>query len=431
MGAMIDAPAHELAESLHRGDVTAVEVVTAHLARIEAVNPTLHAIVQRSDSALNDAAAADARRRRGDPLGPLHGVPFTVKDWIETAGLVCAAGFEARRAFVPQRDATVVARLRAAGAILLGKSKPGSMTDIHPAPRNPYDISRTPGASSSGGAAVVAACGSPFDIGSDSGGSIRWPAHCCGVAGFKPTSGSVPSTGHFPRVIAMTDPRTTIGPLARSVDDLALIWRVIAGVDWRDASVVPVPTGDHTRVDVAALRVVELEPLPDAPLEPAIAATMNDVARALGGTARRAPARIDEALAITKDYWSRPESTSLESWRPSRRSTLDADAVERHLFEWDRLRRAFARFMEDVDLIVAPVATSGAPAREQAVPEDFVYTLPWSLVGYPCVVVRAGMSTEGLPIGVQLIARPWQDHVALAAARFIEKEFGGWRAPPL
>jgi amidase len=432
---LLACPAHDLAARIRAGEVSATEVVEVHLRRIDAVNGTLHAVVALSPTALADAQSADARRARGDALGPLHGVPFTVKDWIETAGLPCPAGREARRERVPREDATAVARLRAAGAILLGKTKPGSTPDTHPAPRNPYDTTRAPGASSSGEAAIIAAGGSPCGLGSDSGGSIRWPAHCCGIAGMKPSNGLVPLTGHFPRIIATTDPRTVIGPMARDVDDLALVTSLIAGVDWRDASVVPMPLCDHRAVDLDALRVVRLLDIADAVPTAATTAAIDEAARALANAGAEvrygAPPRLDESLAITRAYWARPESISLESWRPPRPSTLSADEVERSLFEWDRLRRAFVQFMENVDLIVSPVATDVAPARETAQPEDYVYTLPWSLVGYPAVVVRAGTSPEGLPIGVQLIARPWHDHVALAAARHLQRALGGWTPPPL
>lgn len=435
MNELLACPAHDLAARIRAGEVCATEVVEAHLRRIDTVNPALHAVVALSPTALAEAQSADARRARGDVLGPLHGVPFTVKDWIETAGLPCLAGLEARRDRVPHADATAVARLRAAGAILLGKTKPGSTPDTHPAPRNPYDTTRTPGASSSGEAAIIAAGGSPCGLGSDSGGSIRWPAHCCGIAGMKPSNGLVPLTGHFPRIIATTDPRTVVGPMARDVDDLALVTSLIAGVDWRDASVVPMPLGDHRAVDLRELRVVRLLDIADAVPNAAIASVVDEAARALADAGARvrddAPPRLDEALAITRAYWARPESMSLENWRPPRPSRLSADEVERSLFEWDRLRRAFVRFMEDVDLIVAPVATDVAPARETAQPEDYVYTLPWSLVGYPAVVVRAGTSPDGMPIGVQVIARPWHDHVALAAARHLQRALGRFDPPPL
>src|SRR5262245_37349694 len=258
---LIDASAVTLAKAIRTKKVSSVEVVEMHLRRIEAVNPKLNAVVQFSQAAQAEARAADEALARGEADGALHGVPFTVKDWIETAGLVCAAGVEERREHIPKHDATVVARMRAAGAILLGKTKPGSTVDVYPVPHNPYDLTRTPGGSSSGEAAIIAAGGSPLGLGSDSGGSIRWPAHCCGVAGLKPTNGLVPSTGHVPRISALADPRTTIGPIARSVEDLALALSLIAGVDWRDAGVVPMPLGDASAVDIRSLRVAHFTAL--------------------------------------------------------------------------------------------------------------------------------------------------------------------------
>ena len=424
-----------LAAAIRRREVSSTDVVRAHLERIAAVNPRLDAVVQISPGALDDAGSADAALARGDALGPLHGVPYTVKDWIETAGLVCAAGREARRAFVPRRDATVVARLRAAGAILLGKTKPGATADVHPVAKNPYDVARSPGASSGGEAAIVAACGSPLGIGSDSGGSIRWPAHCCGVAGLKPTNGLVPNTGHVPPIAALADPRTAIGALARCVDDLALALPIVAGVDWRDAGVVPMPLGDSTRVDVGALRVAHFDAFAGASPTDAVVTTVANAVAALadvGAPARAAtPPRIDESLAITRAYWARPESISWKTWQPWGASRLSADAVERSLFEWDRLRRAFLEFMEDVDVLVCPAAGAAAPRLGEYSDADFIYTLPFSLTGYPCVVVCAGSTADGLPLGVQIVARPWCDHVALAAARVVERALGGWRRPPI
>jgi amidase len=143
------------------------------------------------------------------------------------------------------------------------------------------------------------------------------------------------------------------------------------------------------------------------------------------------PPRIDESLAITRAYWARPESISWKTWRPDKPSALGADDVERSLFEWDRLRCAFLGYMQAFDVIVCPAAPCAAPAVGKYGNDDYIYTLPFSLTGYPCVVVRAGTSGDGLPIGVQIVARPWCDHVALACARLIERELGGWRAPAL
>jgi amidase len=251
------------------------------------------------------------------------------------------------------------------------------------------------------------------------------------VAALKPTSGRVPNTGHVPCISALADPRTAIGPLARCVDDLAITLPIVAGVDWCDAGVVPMPLGDPDAVDVTSLRIAHFDRFDGAQPTPEIGAAVEAAVAALALAGARVtagvPPRIDEALAITREYWARPESMSWKTWRPWGASTLSADEVERSLFEWDRLRRAFLGFMADVDLVVCPVAPDDAPARAESVAEDYVYTLPFSLTGQPCVVVRAATSAGGMPLGVQLVARNWCDHVALAAGRVVERALGGWQ----
>jgi amidase len=433
---LTELPALALVRAIRAKELSSVEVVAAHLQRIEAVNPRLNAVVQLSQTALSEARAADAAVARGEALGVLHGVPFTVKDWIETAGIVCAAGVEMRREYVPKHDAPVVARMRAAGAVLLGKTKPGATDDVYPAAHNPYDVTRTPGGSSAGEAVIIAACGSPIGLGSDSGGSIRQPAHYCGIAGLKPTSGRVPNTGHFPPITALADPRTVIGPMARSVDDLAAVLSIIAGADAHDASVVPMPIAGVDGVDVGALRVARFDAFDGATCSSdvvhALSAAVAVLSQAHASVRTAVPPRIEESMAITRAYWARPESMSTKAWRPWGKSTLNADDVERSLFEWDRLRRAFLGFMSEFDLIVCPVAATATPPTGAANrPEDYVYMLPFSLVGYPVAVVRAGTSSDGMPIGVQVVARPWCEHVALAAARTIERALGGWKRTPI
>ena len=196
-------PLRALAASLRRGDVSSETVVGAFLDRIAEVNPKLNAVVQlRAEAALEEARAAD--RVPAGERGPLHGVPMTIKDSLDTAGLVTTGGTKGRASFVPSADATVVRRLRAAGAIILGKTNTPDLTLsyetsnlVYGRTNNPFDASRTSGGSSGGAAAIVAAGGSPMEIGSDTGGSIRLPAHCCGIAGIKPTAGRVPRTGHI------------------------------------------------------------------------------------------------------------------------------------------------------------------------------------------------------------------------------------------
>ena len=385
--------------------MSSVEVVEAHLARIEAVNGDIHAVIQLAPDALDRARAADEALARGRTLGPLHGVPFTAKDWLETEGLVCAAGFPERASYVPKRDAVVVARMREAGAILLGKTNVTDGAPVYPRPNNPRDLSRTPGSSSSGEAAILAAGGSPVGLGSDSGGSIRWPAHCCGVAALKPTTGLVPNTGHFPRIGHMSDPRTTIGPLARSARDLGTVLRVIAGADPGDPGSVPVAVDDPEAVALRGLRVAWFTALPGAEPTRETVATVEEAARVLAGqgclVTPATPPRLEESLPITEAYWARVQSTSFSRWAPPGPSRLTADEIEQSRFEWERFTRSMARFMQDYDAVLSPTASGPAPAHGTWGREQYLYTLPCSLTRQPAAVVPFSTSREGLPIAIQ------------------------------
>lgn len=427
--------AGELAQRIRQGEVTATAVVEAHLARIAAVNPRLNAVVQLTAAqALAEAQAADRALSRGERHGPLHGVPFTVKDWIETAGVVCAAGNEKYRDYVPAQDATVVARMRQAGAIMLGKTNVTVENPVYGRTNNPYAPTHSPSGSSSGEAALIAAGGSPLGLGSDSGGSIRTPAHACGIAGLKPTTGRVPLTGHFPRISVMNDPRTVIGPLARTVADLALALTVIQGVDGVDASVVPMPLADWRTVELRPLRVAFYTSHADARPDPVCAQAARAAAQALAGEVsvveERLPPHVDETYAITRDYWRRPESESWAEWQPDGEFVLSSEAIERHLFQWDRFRRGLIGFMQEFDVIVTPVIERPAQPHGQS-EGGIAYTLTYSLTGYPAVVIRTGTTADGLPVGVQIVARPWRDEIALAVAAYLENRFGGWQPPPL
>jgi amidase len=426
--------AASLAREIREGVLSSEEVVEAHLRRIEEINPRINAVVQLAETARAEARGADEARARGESRGPLHGVPFTAKDWLDTKGIVSAADYAGQADSVPHRDASVIARLRAAGAILLGKTNTLEENAVYGPTRNPYDLERSPGASSSGEAALIAACGSPVGLGSDSGGSIRYPAHCCGVAGLKPTNGLVPNTGHFPAINAMNDPRTQIGPLARSVEDLGLILPIIAGADWRDPGVIPMPIGDFRKVDVSSLRVShyteQADAVPTAETVAAVESAANALANAGALVEAARPPAIDDAFGITLDYWRRTRSLSWSEWRPTSTTTLSGDDVDRSLFRWDVLRGRMLEFMESRDVLVAPVCAHPAPAPPSGV-HVYLYTLPYSLTGWPCVVVRAGSDPSGLPIGVQVVARPWRDDVVLAAALVIEQSLGGWQPTAL
>ncbi len=420
---IIGAPAVWLARAIRAKKVSSLEVVRAHLEHIHTVNPRLNAVVfATAESALKQARSADRRNTRKNQLGPLHGVPFTAKDIFDTAGLPTTAGLRMLRSNIPDHDATVVARMREAGAILIGKTNcpPGgtggdSWNPLHGGTRNPYDVSRSPGASSSGEAAIIAAGGSPLGIGSDSGGSIRMPAHYCGVAALKPTSGLVPSTGGYGLVGGLTDPRSQVGPMARFVSDLIAALPIMAGPDGVDSGVVPVPLAKRT-AQLKGLRVAWYADDGLAKPTNAVAATVRAASRALAEAGcivtEERPPGLQEAHQVTLGYWG------------DRRMSH-----ERLYKRWDGFRTTMLQFMARFDIVVTPVAPDVAPLyRAKTVPAHvFSYTIPFSLSGNPCVVVRAGSSPEGLPIGVQVVARNWHDDVAMRAARRIEQALGGWR----
>ena len=248
--------AKSLARAIREKSVSAREVVEAHLRRIEEVNPVLNAVVQlAAERAESEARELDDALARGELRGPLHGVPITIKDSFDTEGIISTGGTLGRAAFVPERDATPVARLRAAGAVLLGKTNTPELTMaaetdnlVYGRTNNPFDVSRTPGGSSGGAAAIISAGGSPLDLGTDTGGSIRFPSHYCGIAGLKPTTGRVPRTGHIIGYdMGAAQSLTVVGPMARYVEDLELAFPIIAGPDYRDPHMVPMPIGDPGR----------------------------------------------------------------------------------------------------------------------------------------------------------------------------------------
>jgi amidase len=425
-----------LSDLVRRRAASAVELVEAHVRRIEDVNGSLTAVVQLdAERAIQRAGAADAALGRGEPCGTLHGVPFTVKDNIEAAGIEMAIGAPERIGAVPSGDATVVARMRAAGAILLGKTNcppygGGIETDnaVYGRTSNPYDLARTPGGSSGGEAAIVAAGGSPCGLGTDSGASVRVPAHFCGLAAIKPTAGRVPVTGvidDLGQIGALADPRTQVGVLARSVADVALVLGVVAGPDGRDGGAPPVALGDAADVDVRELRVaVQADNGLDAPTADT-SATIELAAAALRG----AGAAVHDVRHPGGGH-----ELTLDVWR-SYGGEMRADEVYGVLRRWDAFRTEMLAFMERHDLILCPVFPRPAPLHGTTVAPGQVdptsHTTPHSLTGWPAAIVRCGTSAEGLPIGVQLVAPPWREDVALAAALVLERELGGWRAPPL
>jgi amidase len=430
---LLFASAGDQARAVASGAVGAEELLDAQLARLRAVDRVVRAVVHLDEAGARAAArAADAPRRAGEPLGPLHGVPVTVKDWIDVAGMPCTGGAAAHRSRVPERDATAVARLRAAGVVVMGKTNVGERSEAFGPTFNPHDPTRTPTGSSSGAAALVAAGGCALGLGSDSGGSLRQPAHACGVATIRPSSGRVPLSGHFPVIVPLLDPRTVIGPLARRVADLALALRVLEGPDGVDASAAPMPWRDPDDVAVDGLRIAWWIDQPDCAPTPETAATITRAVRWLeeaGATVvEDRPAGLDAVLPLTRTYWSLAESDDVDEWVPTASSALGADDVQRFRFEWDRFRRGLTAFLAAYDAVVLPAAERPA-VRHGADAGSIAPTLTFSLGGQPAVVVPCGRDPDGLPIGVQVVARVGADAVALAVAGALERAGGGWWRP--
>ncbi len=464
MEQLISASAKTLARAIRTKEVSSEEVVKAYLKRIEAVNTQLNAVVQLSaDSALEQARTADAALAQGDVKGPLHGVPMTIKDNLDTAGVISSGGTQGRANYVPQQDATVVARLRAAGAILLGKTNTPELTlayetdnSVYGRTNNPYDLSRTCGGSSGGAAAILAAGGSPFDIGSDTGGSLRVPSHYCGTTAIRPTSGRVSRAGHILPPLGALESLTTIGPMARYVEDLTFILPIIAGADWQDPAIVPVPLGDPAAVDLKVLRAAIFTDNGIIPATVDTAQTVNDAAKTLSNAGisvtETRPEGIEQALDIFLGLLGADGgaavSTLMQMYGTTEPSpfivhlgrlladfAVDTAKFDALITQWGMFKIGMSAFIQQYDVIVCPVTASpavphGATFNEDVLP-GFSYTAAYNLTGWPAAVVRCGTTTEGLPIGVQIVAAPWREDIALAVAQHLEAVSGGWQQPLL
>ena len=460
-----DLTASRMAAALRARELSAVELLQTLLARIARVNPALNAIVTLDiERAMQRAREADEALAGGRSWGPLHGVPFTLKDCFETAGVRTTAGHPPLAAYVPDVDSTVAVRLKAAGAILLGKSNvpPLAMSaqtsnEIFGRTSNPWDVSRTSGGSSGGAAAAVAAGLVPFDIGSDMSGSIRIPAHFCGVYGFKPTSNRVPGTGHIPPPPGM--PRLdrqmcSYGPLARSVEDLVLLTSVLVGPDGEDTEVPPVPWRDVPARRAEELRFIWRSRWPGVPTARAVSDAVEHTARALSDAGAQVlegdPGFTrDELMAVWSDYFPIVSAAMMECVGMALPVKAAGGAVA-GLAGWikvqerrDPLVRAIDRTLtQRFDAFLCPAAISGAfhhspprspfPIDGDMVDSRFVdhYLFPFNMLGNPCVVLPAGVTQDGLPVGVQLVAARYRDEELLAVSQAVVEVLGGLRHPP-
>lgn len=441
---------------IREGEISSSDLVEAHLRRIEEVNPALNAVVEvLREPALRAARESDQRRAAGTLLSPIDGVPFSIKDSIEVAGTVCTAGTLGRRdAPASTEDATLVARLRAAGAIPMARTNLPDLlfafeSDnlIHGRTNNPYDLSRTSGGSSGGEAALIAACGSPFGLGSDAAGSVRLPAHFCGIAALKPTSGRLARTGHVPPAGGWLEAIWQIGPMARYVEDLCTMMPVLLGGDGQDHTVIEMPydgpaavprrigfftdngiaTADRETVEVirraaAALGAVEVSPpLIEQSYDLEMALVGSD-----GGDALRS------YLASIGSVQTHP---LLEGWlaklEPYRTNLAGFGKV---WGRWSRFRAAMSDFMSDYDAILSPVCATPAMPHGATIEErnfrGFSYTMTYNVLGWPAAAVPCGQSAGGLPIGVQVAGKPWREDLVLSVARQLEAASRASRPKP-
>ncbi len=464
-GELFYKSAGEVAAMIRNKQITSVAAVKACYARIDAVNPKLNAVVAFCrERALAEAAEADAMLAAGKSKGPLHGVPFTIKDSFDTAGVVSTGGTLGRKDYVPGKDATVVARVRAAGAILLGKSNTpeftlgggarGTYNLIHGQTYNPYNVAYSPAGSSGGAGAIVAAGGAFFDIGSDYGGSIRGPSNVNGIAGIKPTLGRVPRTGHIVGYGGPYDSFQETGPMARRVEDLVLLMNILSGPDDWDATMAPVPLGDPAKVTLKSLRVAFYTATATTTPTAEITAMVKQCVgyfTALGcKVTEDMPPKMRE-LAAARQKFSRASNGDNMRRLLKKHGTLQASpgltltgedtssaeftaACE----EMDAIKSEQLAWLEKYDLIICP-ANANPPEK---IPAEFVrspgagggsYASQYNTTGWPAGVVRAGTSTQeaGMPLGIQVVGQPWRDDVVLAAMAHIEKQTGGWQPPSL
>jgi Asp-tRNA(Asn)/Glu-tRNA(Gln) amidotransferase A subunit family amidase len=459
-----------MAEQIRQKKLSPIELVEAHLARIEKLNPKLNAFVQvDAEGARRQARAAEDAVARNERMGPLHGVPVSIKSSIEVKGMRCEAGSKLRAGFVAAQDAPLVSRLRKAGAIILGNTNTPELlmaweTDnlLHGRTNNPWDLSRTPGGSSGGEAAAIAAGCSAGGVGSDGGGSIRVPAHFSGICGLKPTPGRIPATGHFPTSVGPFALLGVVGPMARTVADLKVLFEVMQGPDDGDPSAAPVPVRWPGRDDLKKLRIGYFEDDGRTPVTPETRAAVRTAAEALKCAGFEVEPFRPEGLEPARQLWWQffgiaggmllgpmtkgresdlsPILKQFSSWVAAEPSHTGQTLLDTWILR-DVVRMQVFSQMREYPILLCPVASIPAfrhgertwNIEGQTVQylDAWSYTEWFNLLGTPAAAVPIGSSNEGLPIGVQIVARPWQEELVLAVAAELESQRGDWQAPTI
>jgi len=468
MTAIYHSSLAEIAKQLRARAISPREVLEVHFRRIAEVQQRLNAFVHVDEvGARERAAAADAAIHSGNFLGPLHGIPITVKSCLDVVDWPCAAGSLLRKDHRPGRDATLVRRLRDAGAILVGNTNTPEFlmayeTDnrVSGKTSNPWNENYSAGGSSGGEAAAIAAGCSAGGVGSDGGGSIRVPAHFCGICGLKPTPGRIPSTGHYPAGNSAFGWLGVVGPMARTIGDLRILFEVLRGPDEGDALTSPVQTFDFEKSAVKKPRIGILEGDGLGTVTPETQLAVRQAAQLLAyqgfslvpfrlsnlervlelwwfffGTvigelfAGDMRGRQDQLSAIFRDYLQ-------AACPPLAGSAMGMERFVAMCSARDQERACILKAMQDVPILLSPVCTAPAFRHGEGnwrAGTGYRQTMRHSqwlnLAGFPGVSIPMGKSGAGLPIGVQLVGRPYEDELVLSVAEQLEAARGPWQAP--
>ncbi len=464
MSDVVLAPAARQIAMVRSGEISVSELAEAHIQQIARVNPQLNAFADFDA----DRVREQARRldQMPEPRGPLHGLPVTVKSSIAVAGYRCEIGSLLHKNEIPDADACVVARLRAAGALLLGTTNcPEFLMAyetanlLHGRVQNPWDLDRTPGGSSGGESAAIAAGMSAGGLGSDSGGSVRVPAHFTGICSLKPTPGRIPGRGHLPPCVGPFATLGAIGPMARTAEDVALLFEALSGQDPIDPISPPMLYREWSLAELRSQRVGFFEDDRVIPVTPETRAAVREAAEALRACGLDVvPFRPRALEAMRELWWKFFVQCGAMFYEPSIRGRhellspifreflgiseaskpLTATTLLEAWAEMDIVRGRMLEEMQEYPVILSPVAAIPAfrhGERSWQIDEvpvlylDAVrYTQWWNTMGAPAAVVPVGCSREGLPIGVQIAARPYEDETALGVARLLDAAFG-YRPP--
>ena len=447
MSEVVEQPLATIAHLIRQREVSPVEVAEAHLERIARLNPALNAIVTLAPDVLERARDAETALSRGQSSGTLHGVPITIKDTIETAGIRTTSGSPLRAGYVPEVDAPAVARLKRAGAIILGKTNASEMAMDYTADNpifnrtnHPLNPDLTPGGSSGGEAVAIATGMSPGGLGSDLAGSVRIPAHFCGICGLKPTTGRIPGEMQFPPSIGPYSLGAVIGPMARTAGDLRLLLGALSSD----------PFGRQSQ-DLRGVRVAWYTDDGVAPVTEETARAVAAAAQALSDAGliveETRPPHVERGNELWLKMFSRAsvvhlrkvysgrerEGGSFVSWRLSTADNNPPPTLDEYIASWmerDRLREELLQWMETTPIIVAPVgATPAYPHDTLKVTvrgstfgtfRAFSYAQTFNVFDLPVVTVPAGKSNDGLPIGVQIVGTPFAEEMVLQAAEIVE-----------